>query len=373
MMPIPAYEDYAPRIAAGQVWLLDDDGVLVIERHPDHAMIYSVALRPARHGRGLGRFLLERGGAPRVRLGAGGDPALHQRADDAELGHLRRAVIREAGRRPHPTRPGFTVVDMAKSLVQRRGRVAPAAGRDGPAARAGWLPVGPGAGLRQHRALHDRGSLRGRRRHRPAGLDGLPDELGDLLFQVVYHARMAEEAGRFGFADVARGITDKMIRRHPHVFADAAVAGLVGGAQAAERAAKRQGGALAGVPVGAARPDPRRQAHAPAPPASGSTGRTPQPCWTSWRRRRPSCRPNCPAPTRPGWPTSWATCCSCWPTWPASCGSTRKPACKRANAKFTRRFEAVEALLAADGLTPADAGLERMEAAWQVVKRAEPL
>ena len=50
----------------------------------------------------------------------------------------------------------------------------------------------------------------------------LPDELGDLLFQVVYHARMAEEAGQFAFADVARAIADKMIRRHPHVFGDAA-------------------------------------------------------------------------------------------------------------------------------------------------------
>ena len=54
-------------------------------------------------------------------------------------------------------------------------------------------------------------------------LAALPDELGDLLFQVVYHARMAEEAGRFGFADVARSIADKMVRRHPHVFGDAAM------------------------------------------------------------------------------------------------------------------------------------------------------
>ncbi len=47
---------------------------------------------------------------------------------------------------------------------------------------------------------------------------GLQDELGDLLLQVVFHARMAEEAGYFSFADVAAGIADKMIRRHPHVF-----------------------------------------------------------------------------------------------------------------------------------------------------------
>src|SRR5471030_1720302 len=48
----------------------------------------------------------------------------------------------------------------------------------------------------------------------------LPDELGDLLFQVVFHARMAEEQGLFDFADVVEAVTAKMIRRHPHVFGD---------------------------------------------------------------------------------------------------------------------------------------------------------
>src|ERR1041385_6149448 len=52
------------------------------------------------------------------------------------------------------------------------------------------------------------------------GLSGLKDELGDLLLQVVFHARMAEEAGTFAFDDVARAISDKMERRHPHVFGD---------------------------------------------------------------------------------------------------------------------------------------------------------
>ena len=55
-------------------------------------------------------------------------------------------------------------------------------------------------------------------------LAALNDELGDLLFQVVFHARMAEEAGLFDFADVAAAIADKMVRRHPHVFGDAKVA-----------------------------------------------------------------------------------------------------------------------------------------------------
>lgn len=49
----------------------------------------------------------------------------------------------------------------------------------------------------------------------------LRDELGDLLFQIVFYSQIAGEEGHFGFADVARGICDKMIRRHPHVFADA--------------------------------------------------------------------------------------------------------------------------------------------------------
>ena len=48
----------------------------------------------------------------------------------------------------------------------------------------------------------------------------LKGELGDLLFQAVYHARMAEEAGHFDFADVVRGVSDKMVARHPHVFGD---------------------------------------------------------------------------------------------------------------------------------------------------------
>jgi ATP diphosphatase len=83
--------------------------------------------------------------------------------------------------------------------------------------------------------------------------EALKDELGDLLFQVVYHARMAQERGWFAFSDVAQGITDKMVRRHPHVFGEAAAreAGAHTAAweaqKAAERAAKAQGGVLDGV------------------------------------------------------------------------------------------------------------------------------
>src|SRR5580698_9571070 len=57
-------------------------------------------------------------------------------------------------------------------------------------------------------------------------LADLKDELGDLLLQVVFHARMAQEQGAFAFDDVATAINDKMIRRHPHVFAEESYASL---------------------------------------------------------------------------------------------------------------------------------------------------
>ncbi|HEX8828206.1 MAG TPA: MazG family protein, partial [Xanthobacteraceae bacterium] len=55
-------------------------------------------------------------------------------------------------------------------------------------------------------------------------LADLKEELGDLLLQVVFHARMAEEQGAFDFGDVVQAITEKLVRRHPHVFADADLA-----------------------------------------------------------------------------------------------------------------------------------------------------
>ncbi len=84
-------------------------------------------------------------------------------------------------------------------------------------------------------------------------MTGLRDELGDLLFQVAFHARMAEEAGHFSFDDVVTTICDKMLRRHPHVFGDAGqrAAGPAEGAweqiKASERAESDDRSALAGV------------------------------------------------------------------------------------------------------------------------------
>ena len=88
-------------------------------------------------------------------------------------------------------------------------------------------------------------------------LTDLLDELGDLLFQVVFHAQIAREAGEFGFEDVVDAIAGKMIRRHPHVFGDAGEMNLAEQSQqweemkAAERTGSGGGGSLLdGVPVG---------------------------------------------------------------------------------------------------------------------------
>src|SRR5205085_8298885 len=84
------------------------------------------------------------------------------------------------------------------------------------------------------------------------------EELGDLLLQVVFHARMAEEAGAFDFGAVVEAITTKLLRRHPHVFGGMrglpreAVENLWERIKAEEKAEKNAspgGGALAGVPV----------------------------------------------------------------------------------------------------------------------------
>ncbi len=80
-------------------------------------------------------------------------------------------------------------------------------------------------------------------------MDALADELGDLQLQVVFHARMAEEAGLFTLDDVTNGISDKMERRHPHLFGDATEGGhyLWEQIKAEERAANPDKSALAGV------------------------------------------------------------------------------------------------------------------------------
>ena len=100
----------------------------------------------------------------------------------------------------------------------------------------------------------------------------LPDELGDLLFQVVFHARMAEEAGLFDFGDVVEAVTAKMIRRHPHVFGDDRAAADPPARRLAWEEIK------ASEAPGQGRPDqpPGRCSHRPARPAACRKTSTPR-------------------------------------------------------------------------------------------------
>lgn len=118
--PIPVTEDYAPRIARGEVWLLESGGelagVLTLERHEDHAMIFSVAVSAAFQGKGFGMKLLNHAdqqtrlwGLPEIRLYTN---AKMQRNIALYLAY----GYRETGRRPNPYRPGWVLVDMTKAM-----------------------------------------------------------------------------------------------------------------------------------------------------------------------------------------------------------------------------------------------------------------
>lgn len=197
----------------------------------------------------------------------------------------------------------------------------------------------------------------------------LADELGDLLFQVVYHARMAEEAGRFGFAEVARAIADKMIRRHPHVFGDAASSNWEEHKRE-ERAAKRQAGTLDGIPV--ALPALTRALKITARAARvGFDWPGPAEVLEKLEEEIGEVRAELPEADKARLADEVGDLLFVGANLARKLGLDPEACLRQANDKFSRRFAAVEQLVVADGLSLADAGLERMEAHWQSVKQAE--
>ncbi len=201
----------------------------------------------------------------------------------------------------------------------------------------------------------------------------LPDELGDLLFQVVYHARMAEEAGLFGFADAARSIADKLVRRHPHVFAGAA------GSDAArwedhkqsERAARRQTGALAGVPTGL--PALSRALKLTARAARvGFDWPDALAVLDKMQEELAELRAEFAAADPARLADEMGDVLFVAANLARKLGLDPEACLRQGNAKFTRRFQAVENCLADQGTTPAEAALPVMEALWQSVKQNEP-
>ena len=204
----------------------------------------------------------------------------------------------------------------------------------------------------------------------------LRGELGDLLLQVVYHAQMAEEAGIFGFDDVVRDIADKMVRRHPHVFGDesrdktadeqtqdwerikageraasaaGALAGVAAGLPALTRAVKLQNRAAR---VGFDWPD----AGAVLDKIAEETEEL-----VEARDAGDAARVL----------EEYGDLMFVMANLARHLGVDPEQALRMANAKFTRRFEAIEAALAADGRRPENSTLAEMDALWDRAKLAE--
>jgi ATP diphosphatase len=205
----------------------------------------------------------------------------------------------------------------------------------------------------------------------------LREELGDLLLQVVYHARLAEEAGDFDFAAIANTIADKLHRRHPHVFAAAPAPAPMAAPAAdweahkqAERVARGQFGALAGVPRALPALSRARSLSARAarvgfdwPDAAAVLDKLAEET-AELRAELPAAAPARLADELGDMLFVLANLARKLDLDPEAC-------LHGASEKFIRRFTAVEHSLAAAGRTPGDASLAEMEDAWAVAKQGE--
>jgi nucleoside triphosphate diphosphatase len=219
-------------------------------------------------------------------------------------------------------------------------------------------------------------------------LDDLREELGDLLLQVVYHARMAEEAGGFSFPDVVEGITAKMIRRHPHVFGDqeARGAGMAKGMWNAikaeekrERAARRgentddaavPPGLLDGIP--AALPALTRSLKLQERAATvGFDWKNAKPILDKIEEEIAELRTAIEAGDADASEDELGDLIFAMVNFGRHLKLDAEVALRRTNAKFTRRFRRIEAELRLRGVAPADATLDEMEAIWQQAKAEE--
>jgi ATP diphosphatase len=204
----------------------------------------------------------------------------------------------------------------------------------------------------------------------------LKDELGDLLFQVVYHARLAEERGWFDFNDVATAITEKMISRHPHVFGDAAdrTAAAQTAAWEVQKVAERRQRAEHGTLSGIATAIP---ALARAQKLTGRAARvgfdwpTPEAVLDKLAEETAELRAEFSAADPARLQDELGDMFFVLANLARKLGLSGEACLAAANAKFTRRFNAVEATLAAEGRTPQDSTLEEMDKLWNEAKQGE--
>jgi nucleoside triphosphate diphosphatase len=209
-------------------------------------------------------------------------------------------------------------------------------------------------------------------------LADLKDELGDLLLQVVFHARMAEEQGAFDFGDVVQAITEKLVRRHPHVFAEEtsrtapAVEGLWERIKAEERAAKkpRETGALAGVPV--ALPALSRALKLQAKASKvGFDWNDPRAVLRKIREEADEIEAELARAESSKAATEVGDLLFAMVNLARHLQADPETVLRQTNLKFERRFAAIERALAARGKAPQDATLAEMDALWNEAKAAE--
>ncbi|MBN9467927.1 MAG: nucleoside triphosphate pyrophosphohydrolase [Bosea sp.] len=217
----------------------------------------------------------------------------------------------------------------------------------------------------------------------------LKDELGDLLLQVAFHARMAEEAGAFAFPDVVEAITGKLIRRHPHVFGDARdlspaeVKQLWGQIKAQERADKAAARQAAGLPA----PAEEQSVLAGIPTTLPALTRA----WKlqarastvgfDWKDARlvldkireetDEIAEALEGDDKAAIAEEIGDLLFVVANLARHVDIDPEACLAAASTKFERRFAGIEARLAEDGRKPAEASLDELEALWQQVKQAE--
>jgi ATP diphosphatase len=216
-------------------------------------------------------------------------------------------------------------------------------------------------------------------------LDDLKDELGDLLLQVVFHARMAEEQGTFAFPDVVQAICEKLIRRHPHVFGDKS--GLNTGQvnvqwnqiKAEEKAARAQAGrapapgrdgALAGVSPGL----PALARALKLQQKAGKVGfdwNDPKAVLAKIREEADEIGAELDASAKEKVAGEIGDLLFAVVNLARHLDVDPETALRTTNLKFERRFGAIEDALAAAGKTPAEATLGEMDALWDQAKAEE--
>ena len=214
-------------------------------------------------------------------------------------------------------------------------------------------------------------------------LDDLKDELGDLLLQVVFHARIAEEQGTFAFGDVVQAITEKLIRRHPHVFGDTAeltpdqVKGLwdqIKDQEKAERRRRRgsddEAGALAGIPVGMPALTRALKLQQKASKV-GFDWNDPKAVLAKIREEADEIEVALDGLDKDAVADEIGDLFFALVNLARHVDVDPDAALRGTNAKFERRFASIEAALSRHGRTPAEATLAEMDALWDQAKAAE--